>query len=439
MKRPLEMLGLKSAEVDIDAQMFKILWDMYDGDATIINARTSILARVLHKPFSFEIPALGLKADENMENLIKEHYMPWLADCADWYNILHVIPYFFDHVHGIPIPRTPEKKAGRIVRLNQEKRRPKFRWYWNGDQQSHDSRMRWYIGPRCPDMEGVIRTGLVSLVPLYRLCTRLLEASTNVVVQRSRPTHLLERRPPANARNLDDRLSNLTAEFGARAVGATRTRQEEARAADERLKQKRIQSSIIQQQEKQTFGMATLQPVFDSDTFTTLFNETDSGFATRMFTLPEDCTYREPGKPDVPLSYLDIKRKFDSQVSALMNYPLELIEPSAGIGKAAALGGAETFVNDRIRDMATLFANIAHQAITDAYRPQFEKLFEGKDMHPKFDVHISMAVTSNIPDDTLLLLHEKGLMSQETLGKYMFRNHNIPLEDMTITKIENTK
>ena len=401
-----------------------------------MSARSAILSRTLTNPFSFSIPRLGLVSDENMQRIIERHYMPWFHQAFDWWKLYDVVPFFFDHRGGIPIPRTPERKAGRIRRVvvRGGSGEPKFRWYWSG-QNTYERRMQWFVGQQYPDAEGKIRTQLASLIPLYRLCKRSLEMTSIVVAQRARPSHVLERRP-APSHMLNDHLAHLTADFGAQVVGMTQFRQEEARMREETRKQTQLLSAMAKQQTRQRLGFGQLKPVLGSDTDDMVQNEQDSGLATRMFALPEDAVYREVARPDLVVSYTDLKQRFDAQAAAVMDFPLDMLIPSlfSGVGKAAAVQESEMFLNDRVRHLTAFFRALAHQAITAAYKPYFDKLMKDKDMHPVMDVEIVMNASDIVPDEVYRKLYADGLMTQETMGRYLFQNHSLPLEDMVVVE-----
>ena len=422
------------SEVELDKNMVIFLNDLYDSDAIILSARSAILSRTLTNPFSFSIPRLGLVSDENMQRIIERHYMPWFHQAFDWWKLYDVVPFFFDHRGGIPIPRTPERKAGCIRRIlvRNGSGEPKFRWYWN-DQNTHDRRMQWYIGHNYPDAEGTVRTGLAALLPLYRLCKRTLEMTGIVVAQRARPSHVLERRP-APTHMLNDHLAHLTADFGAQVVGMTQLRREEARMQEETRKQTQLLGAMAKQQARQRLGFGQLKPVLGSDTAEMVQNEQDSGLATRLFALPEDTVYREVARPDVPVNYIELKQRFDAQAAAVMGFPLDMLIPSlfSGVGKAAAVQESEIVVNDSVRHLTAFFRALAHQAITAAYKPYFDKLMAGKDLHPVMDVEIVMNASDIVPDQVYRQLYADGLMTQKTMGRYLFQNHSLPLEDMVV-------
>lgn len=430
MKR-FSLFRAQDGEVPVDETTFAILCEMIDNDDTIINANKSMMARVLNNPFWFEIPAMNLKSDENMAKVIMKYWMPWCKVALEWWHCGQVIPYYSRNIEGIPIPQCPEKTSGLYRRVTNERGPPRFKWYWSSSTTTHDPRMHFIVGHKCPDANGLFRCDLISLIPYYRMCKSLMRAMPGVIQHRSRPTHLLERRPPPSARHFDDNLTHLSGEFGARVVGATRMRQDEARYNDDLRKQQNAKSTLIEQQRR----MSSVEPILLGDTGEDLARESDTGLATRMFILPEDTVYRTPTLPDIPFTYAEAKRDFDIRAAAIMDYPQELISSSSktNVGKAAALKGAETFIDDRIRNMARFFEDIVHQVLTQLYKPHFNQMFKNTDLHPTLDVIVKFSITTNIPDEVLYKMYENEIISKETLGKYLFRNHNIPEEELLKT------
>lgn len=422
-------------DVALDQPTLDVIYDMYYHDPVLVNARLSVLATVLHQPFTFSIPALRLNSSKDMEQVIERHYMPWAREAFGWFKIAGVIPYWIDQVGPHPVPRSPEFKHGIIKRVWKPRAPPQFKWFWVNDQMGEDKRVKFIIGSHYPDVDGAIRTPLVSLVRLYRSGVRILEAQDVAVTQCARPVHLMERRPGHQTGHAtNDHLSQMTADFGARAVGLSRARRDEARVYEERQKQQSVTNALRAQEARQrNVGVGTLRKVLPTDTDHMLRSESDTGFGTRLFALPEDHVYREGSRPTMAIHYHDFQRNFNVLAAALMDFPMELLQPTSGTARTQSYRGAERFENDRIRELTNFFRTIFQTVVVDAYRPQFEKAMRNTTLEPTLDVEIHMSVSSNIDDEVLRRLHfEDGLLSQESMGKYLLRNHNIPLHEMEL-------
>jgi hypothetical protein len=417
--------------IAVDTDTFKILVEMIRRDDTIINAMRSVLGRVLHAPFWFEIPAMKLMSDSNMEKIIKKHWLPWCETALEWWFAGQVIPFFSDTVEGIPIPRSPEFKSGMYQRVAGERSVPKFKWFWKSEASDADSRVQFIVGRKCPDLDGKFQCDLISLIPFYRAVKAALKAIPKVIEQRVNPTHALERRPPQALKQMDDKLVHLTADFGAKAVGATQLRIEQAHAEEQNRQQKRLEQAMIQQQKTHEQGMTQIKPILLSDTNEELLDEMDTGIVSRLYAFPSDYTYRDFVRAELPFDYEKLKRDFDIRAAAIMDYPYELLDSTVkGVGKAAALQGAKTFGDDRIRSLARFFETIVHQVLIHLYKPHFRQLFKNTDLHPELDVSVQFSITSNIEDETLFKMYEAEVISKSTLARYLARNHNVPEEDL---------
>lgn len=415
----------------MDTDAFKILVEMIRKDDTIISAMRSVLGRVLHAPFWFEIPALRLMSDSNMEKIIKKHWLPWCETALEWWFAGQVIPFFSDSVEGIPIPRSPEFKSGMYRRVAGERSAPKFKWYWISNATDPDPRVQFIVGRKCPDLEGKFQCDLVSLIPLYRAVKKAIKCIPKVIEQRVNPTHALERRPATALKQMDDKLVHLSADFGAQAVGATRLRVEQAHAEEQQLKQKRLEQAMREQHRTHQNGLHQIKPILLSDTNEELMDEMDTGIVTRLYSFPEDYVYRDFVRPELPFDYEKMKRDFDIRAAAIMDYPYELLNSTIkGVGKAAALQGAKTFGDDRIRTLARFFETIVHQVLIHLYKPHFRELFKNTDLHAELDVSVQFSITSNIEDETLFKMYEMEVISKSTLARYLARNHNVPEEDL---------
>ena len=79
----------------LDVATVQDLLEMYRSAPAIGLARKSFLAKVLGEPFTFSIPAIGVRSNKDMEHIISAYWMPWLRGVYDWCMMFGVCPYYF--------------------------------------------------------------------------------------------------------------------------------------------------------------------------------------------------------------------------------------------------------------------------------------------------------------------------------------------------------
>ena len=427
--------------VPLDEETVADLRYMYSTDPVVTNARLSVRSRVLRHPMTYRIPKLNLNASPEMEDVTRRYFKPWHEDCFDWFNLIGVVPYYSIKQGPFPIPKCPEYTQGvlkRVVHRDPQKRHLReFRWYWynqtGAPEQSHDPKMRFYVSHDAPTETGEIVTPLVSVLEMFRSARRVLHAQNRVVAQRSRPVHMLESRPDNARTATNDHLTGLSANFSARSAGLTRARREQARAQDERNRLAETQRSMRAQERRQHLRPASVTPLMRTDSEALVRSEIDNAFASQLYSLPENHVYREAGRPDLPVNYLEFRREFNALAAAAMHYPLELIVPSAGRRAGAAnVEAAQHFEAERARELIAFFTEITRSFLVHAYRSQFSALMRGSGLHPELDVHVNFKVTSEVSEETLRRMHADGFISDEKLVSYLFEKYDLPLEDLRL-------
>jgi len=430
-------------ETDLDYVVINTLREMYYHEPVIVNSRTSILSRAHQKPFTFTIPAIGMMAKPEMDQLMDEHYTRWHEDVFDWMKWVEVCPFYMGREGAHLVPRTPQFKEGRIRVVTSNRRKPTFRWYWYNErgtlQPQWDRNMQWIIGRNHPESDGTIRSPLVALLREYRSGVKALVAQDVVVTRRQQPVHLVEHRTPATNKPQDDHLNNMSADFGMRAVGATRARRDSARVAEEHQRQSNALTAL-RNQNSALNKSNMVRRVLQTDSDAQLADEADAGFVAHLYALPRDHVYREAGRPDIVVDYDKFKRRFDVQAAAIMDFALELITPTGGTGRSQNVRGAERFELDRVHALIRFFISITRQALLRAYKPQFDTLARNNtDFFPELDVVIEVGVVSSVKDDTLIMMREQGIISHRTMGELMLQNHHIPLKYLELSAPTTTR
>lgn len=448
----MKVAGLKAGEESLDMEAISDILHMYRNTPAIKVARESFLSMTLCGPFSFSIPKMGISSNNDMQQIISRYWMPWLRSVFDWIKLIGVCPYYFKKLKGQEahqVPCVPDIELGYITVYVSEQHEVNYRFYWNHGQQSQEEKaMLWIKSDHSPTREGTIRSALASLLPQYRTILVLQRALETVATQRSKPTHILEYKPGGETAK-NDHLTTLVANFGERAAGMSKARQEHARNMDIRVRTSELfkQMSAVQTANTQQ-NMATTQKLMWTDSTLDQIERADPGFATRTIPLQPDFHYVQTAKAEIVSDLEKHMSSFNMIAAAVMDFALELIQPT-GSARTQNVKGSERFENERIKEALNFFSFIARTAIVIAYRKQFEEgMAEAKawvanrkggdpnriaDMYPELDVVVDMSCTPMLQYADLRDMWQDGIMKKEDFAHHAFHMRSLPHEQINIS------
>lgn len=432
-------------EVGLDTAAIQDIQDMYRNSPAIVLARKSFLSKTIGEPFTFSIPAIGIVSNKDMEKVISFHWMPFLRQVYDWCQMIGICPYYFKKVGEHKVPVVPDLDLGYITVVVNKDHQLEYKWYWShGVQTEQQTDMLWIMTENRPTNKGIIRSPMASLLPTYSSLMKLKRAQDIAVVQRARPVHIMEHVNTKHMHNNDD-LSTLVADFGAKAAGISKARREAQIQQNIRVKTAELYKSL-QQASDANHTKSTMQPTLWTETPTDTLEEMDAGFSNRVIVMREDFKYSQAAKPEVIVDYYKAEMQFNTLASAVMGFSMELLTP-VGNARAQNVKGAQDFENDRIREQSTFFQTVLQSALIIAYKEQFQQAMDdarnwrisklGGDpqkvavLFPELDVQIDMSSASVTTYEELKEMHMDGLITKETFGTHVFKNKNLPMEQMT--------
>lgn len=434
-------------ESSLDTDAIRDIQDMMRSCPAIALARKSFLAKTIGEPFTFSIPAIGLVSNKDMDRLIQAYWMPWLRQVYDWTQMLGIVPYYFVKLKGTEhhVPVIPEMDLGYITVTVNNNHELEYKWYWShGTHTEQATNMLWIITEGKPTRSGALRSPLASLLPTYSSLMKLKRAQDIAVTQRARPVHIMEHVNNSN-KNKDDDLTHLVADFGAKAAGISKARREASIQQNIRVKTAELYKQLQAVHNANTMR-STLQPTTWTETPADTLEEMDAGFGNRVVVMREDFKYAQSTKPDVVVDYYKAEMQFNTMAAAVMGFAMERLTP-VGNARSQNSEGAADFENDRIREQSTFFQSVLRSALVIAYRNQFKQVMDdarswrisklGGDpnqvafLFPELDVQIDMSSASVTTYDELKQMHMDGLITKETMGMHLFKNKNLPPEQMT--------
>lgn len=440
---------MQPEEIPLDEAMLADIRQMYYGMSVIKLARDTFLSLTLCGPFSFSIPALGLYSNGGMEMIISRFWMPWERKTYDWTEMIGICPYYMEMQGEHSVPVVPDMNLGTITTLVGKDHKVRYKWYWNhGFEQYEEKKMYWIVTDHSPLSDGTIRSPLASIIGQYRTLMILQRSLEITATQRARPTHVLEYHPsPMGSKN--DELTQLVANFGERAAGMSKARQEMARANEIRVRTAELLKQTRQVAAQNTArGLANRKRLLWTDNDVDDVELIDSGLSTRMVPLRPDYKYVSAMKAEVVAEYEKHLQMFNTMAAAVMGFALELIQPT-GSTRATNVKGNERFENERIKAGLSFFTDITKTALIIAYRKQFEQGFEQAarwkirgnggnasevaHMYPEMDVQVDMSCTPMMTYDEMKQFWLDGIMTKEKFALHAFHMHSMPMDHINVT------
>jgi hypothetical protein len=442
--------GMQGDEVDLDQAAKNDLITMFRNEPSISSSRQSYLATTLSSPFTFYIPKMGLRSKGDMDRIIERHWMPWLRKVYDWTVLFGICPYYFERrneQHQIPV--VPDVEMGDIrVFVNHKTHRVEYKWYWNhGTHVNLEKKMLWVITDRAPTRTGEFRSVLASLIPRYRTILILRRALQRAATQNTSLSHILEYHPSAAMAKNDD-LTQMVANFGEKAAGLSKARQELARAKDIRVRTDELMQQVRQVHMGQLSTAASQERrLLWTDTSADVVERMDSGL-DRMVPLRPDFKYVSPARASVVAELEKYQNAFDVDAAAAMGYAYELIRPT-GAARTQNVRGGERFVNERSKEGNAFFTVVAHSALIIAYDRPFREGFsdfqswhinrQGGDqhdvaeLHPEMDVEVYMSSTPMTNYDQLRQMWQDGILRKEDFANHAFEMNGMPIDQVKVS------
>jgi len=441
------------SEVRLNENAVRDLVTIYRTTPVIKVARNAIMSMVLCGPFAFSIPKLGIVQTNDMDTIIQHFWMPWLRKVFDWYKMFGICPYYLERPnskssHQVPV--IPDVEMGYITVSVDKRHRKRFRWYWDhGTTASEEKRMLWIVGDDSPTIDGTIQSPMASLVIAYRSLMILRGSQDDAAVQSAHPPHVFEYHPPKSASGNDD-LVHMNAQFGPKAAGVARVRQNEMES-----REMRIRRSELFQQLKDTFrknrGMdpaAKKGRMLWSETSEDVMIRHNPGLFERGVPLPADYKYTSVTKPTLVADVEKAATAFNMMAAAVMNFPLEMILPT-GHARAQNIQGSLRFVNEGIKEWLAFFTSVAQTALVIAYKAEFDTIMSeakrqyvnrrGGDpwdvaqLYPEIDVKVIMQCTPIMSYQELSQMHMDGIMKKEDFAAHAFHMRALPKSEISIT------
>lgn len=438
------------------------IWSLYHGIPNIKVARDAFASIVFCAPFTVETKSLPLKLSEEIEVLIERYWIKWQQDVYDWLKMFGVCPYIKEKVRGTlhKVPVVPPFGSGYISTFINKKHQQKWKWYWNHTPghvgqslNTEEKRMDWVIGAHPPTIFGQYTSPVSTMVNDYRTLKILRESLEVAAYQGARPPFLYEHHPPKDGSS-QDHLVSLEA-FGERAAGTMMEEVERMTARKAQIRTSDLMSNLMQtyMHNKHLNGAgkkypgATPYQQLSEDQARRADIETP-GIFTRSFPLRPDFKYVQPAQPKVMADLEKMARHVDTIAASIMDFPLELIQPSTSARGAGNVQGNIRYINEQIKSTLKFFARITKRAFIQIYGDQIQNgmneyvtlrrrafpahRHEIMDMFVEREITVEMQCNPIISVNDIERLHMMGIMDKKTMAEHAFAQYALPATQIKV-------
>ena len=426
------------------------VYEMYHSVPYITVSRNAFVNMVLDCP-----PQVKLKKHKQVEqtlfmsDIMEEYYLPFTHQVYDWIKVFGLYPWYPEKITGteFSVPVIPPMDSGYITTHLNAKHKQVFKWFWNDTKTTtgHDRRVKFRFKSMYgkPDIHGNLRSGIKSALAGYKTM-KIVRESTEIGSYHSvRPQHVFEYKPPRNAPG-DDNLTTLDS-FGEDIAGIVQQQQEGLRIKKQNIRTDALRYSVMKSIEMNTgvqmkFGS---QPILRSETGNTEWERRNASLLDKAIPLQADYVYKAAATPKVAVDLIKISNHFETMLTAIMDFPREMIEAPSGNKKASA--GTKTFLIGRVNDWNNFLQKELKHVFIQLHRKQLEAGFEvvAKNrrkknnytpIHIDDEVEILMPCSSIATHEDLKEVYMDGLMDQKTFAKHTFMLLGLPQDEITLSE-----
>lgn len=425
----------------LDEMAVADILNMYRSIPIVKLARKSYLGKIFNEVFTVSIPQMGISTTIEMSKIFEIHWIPFLKKVWDWCQQIGICPWYLKKMGKHYIPVVPEIELGYIGIVMNAKHEYEYNWYWShGTSVDQELKVFWVVTENKPGNDGTINSPLASLLASYRSLLILQKSQDIAAKQKARPVHILEYTPNLKT-SVNDNLAHHSAEFGAKAAGIGAERRMQAYNLEIRQKTATLYKQMRETQNA-NLQRSTVQPTMWTDTPEDLMEEMDAGLTNRTVALRPDFHYKSAAEPSLVQDYYKAELQFNTMAAAVMDFSLELLTPT-GSARSQNIAGAESFQNSRNKDGTSFFASIIKTVFLEAY---YDVIKAGMDenrewqmsryksrnapvLFPELDIQVDMANSSLVSYEDLRQMRMDGLITQEVMGKHVFKGKNMPEQD----------
>lgn len=450
------------AEVRLNQEQVDDTWAIYHRTPNIQVARDAFASIVFCAPFTVTTKSLALQESDEVRVLIEQHWLKWQNDVYDWLKMYGICPYYLERVgrtvHRYPV--VPPFGTGYIttyVKVKANKQKQAFKWYWNGHgnptvQQAmgYDKDVEFIIGHHAPTIQGQLTSPVSTLIDDYRALRIVREAMETATHQAARPVHLFEHHPPKNG-TVDNHLVSL--EFGGeRAAGAMLEQVEAMQQRKAQIKTSDLVQSLLESalHNKRLNGLTPSGPFKElSQDRRRAMDMENPGLYSRSFPLRADYKYVQAASPKILTDFQKLEKHVDTKAASVMDFPLELIQPSSSARGASNVQGNLRYINEQIKSTLKFFARItkhvfiqAYGSVLQAQMNQFTYLnrrtFKSDEammhLYVESEVVVEMQCNPIMSVSDIQQLHMMGIMSKRTMAEHAFAQYAIPETQISLSE-----
>jgi hypothetical protein len=354
----------------------------------------------------------GKPPSKTLAFLTQEYYVPFCYEHFKWFKRIGLHPYYFERwvdrdspesdVHYVP--RTPVWRSGTINTYLDNKARQQFEWIPATDTQ----RKRMYFF-RCPNhtplLSGKLCSSLASVIHDWKTKKIVRECTELVSQQQAHPQHIFEYHP---RKEMDATKFTQSFQFAEKQTGEAAYRDTVDGIKTLPVRNDAMMAAIqhtnnVNMGWKRRLGTSN---VINSEGMDEIWERENAGILARGIPLFEHFVYKPVPAPTLTANYEYLCRRLDTQVAAIMDFPIQSIDSKSSKNTTATLAGNMRYINDRVNSWRFVF----EQMIAFVFKTIYE-----------MDCEVEIITTPIARLEDLRILYEDQLWSKEEYADHAFK------------------
>lgn len=427
-----------------EAEVYDVV-RLYFSHPVLDVGRNSFINMVLQCTPEVTIKSMPGTVSEELNMLLEFKYKEAAGALYDWTKMFGICPYKMirvspQSVHWYPL--VPDMGTGYIATYVDKNYRQQFRYYPSQQsvmaQPQEDRKMQWWIVDRnrIPDIHGLLRSDVSTLLEQYRTEKILRESMEIGAWHGVRQMHVIEHHPAKSGSGADEHLTTLES-FGEDVAGMVMHQEEMLQQKKMRIRTQELLGAVHDAHASHSSVTHTQMGASESEQ--SVRERQDSGLSKRVVSLPRDFVYKSTASPKLLGDLMAVSRRLDMNCAAVMDFPLEMIQ-SQSAARASNVQGNSRFWNERVKHWTGVFEAFYKHTLLLAYGQVIQNKLNARSnslqrqmqLYAHNELTVEMPCSPMITWDTLKQLGDYQLMDKQHVGEHVFANYGLPMAHLHV-------
>ena len=418
--------GITPLDPDTELDILEI----FNSSTSVKASADGFLSMVLQCPAKVTLKRAFLQSSEELQYLMKSHWLTWQRNLYIWLTTYGVCPWYFIKIRGTihKYPKTPPFRSGYIETFLDKNHIQGFQWKWDGGK--IEKKMKFEVRTHAPNVRGQFRTPIMALIPDYRTLKIARKANERAWELQATPQHVIEYHPSRSIIEADAKMININrASVEPNIISPESTYGSINKAKD--MQSVRVMDLVRTLRKAEAINA-------QRDKGQLMYMHGDKKKPIEKLTgqtiyLNANFTYKQITAPKVDADLSKLSAILESKASTIMDFPSKIMTDNKRTSAQAT--NTLRFVNERIKEWIGYFENRTKNALLLAYGDQLQN-----DINNNFDFMFSIQdeLTVEMPCTPLASFEDlekyvdRGIMDQKDFARHAFHLTALPESEIRL-------